>query len=540
VALGPLGLIDLDDPPLSLADEAIMLAEEYLRIPSGDRAGGPLFLTPEQIEVLILWYQVTDDGRAYARNRGAIYGPKGYSKSPIGAIDTFFHLVGNSVPDGLDAYGRPVGRPHPAPHEQIASVSLDATDNLYGQFYKMLFESPAIDDFGIDLGITRTLLTGRPGEVEPVTAASQSRTGNPVTNIKREESWLWFESNGGMPLARTLNQNARKMRARILDLSNKWIPGTGSLGELTAKAAEGGKRPRTLIIDIGKDLPKVKNINDDREVLPKLRALYGSHVVEEGGWIDLREYLEDRPPGETTEAQWRQLYLNEEAEGDKDVLHAKVYEQLVDPTAVLKLGDTIALGFDGSDTGDATALYACRWPDWTVFKLGVWEHERHPVTGHLAKEWKVNRRHVKATIRATMKMYRVVRGYADPAYWQTDIDEFSGEFGERFMRFPHHSASRIGPACKRWTTMFDNQLLRFAPDEANTLTLHAANARKEMCGPAKSGWWRPVRKVEGVGHPIDAFSAAVSAVHALGDALAKDEVDEDQGDEDWAEVVGPD
>jgi hypothetical protein len=33
-----------------------------------------------------------------------------------------------------------------------------------------------------------------------------------------------------------------------------------------------------------------------------------------------------------------------------------------------------------------------------------------------------------------------------------------------------------------------------------------------------ANWWRPGRKVEG--QPIDAFSAAIAAVHALGDAVA--------------------
>ena len=111
-------------------------------------------------------------------------------------------------------------------------------------------------------------------------------------------------------------------------------------------------------------------------------------------------------------------------------------------------------------------------------------------------------------------------------YWQTEIDEFSAEFGEAFMRFPHHSASRIGPACERWQTMFDQRVLRFAPDVDGFLVRHAQNATKEKCGPITTNWWRPVRKVEG--QPIDAWSAAIGAVHALGDAVAEGKVVEDK------------
>jgi len=515
VTLGPLGLVDLDDPPLSLADDAIALAEEYLRVPSGVKAGEPLVLTPEQIEFLIEWYRVTPDGRAFVWQRGMLVGPKGWSKSPLGALDAFFDLIGGSIPDGLDAYGNPVGRPHPAPWIQIAGTSEDNTDNLYGQFYEALRDSTSLDDYGIDLGLTRTFLTGRPGKVEPVTASSTSRTGNPVSKVLREETWLWSRTNGGHALAAALNQNARKMGARVLDLTNRWRPGTDSTAERTSKAVQAG-RDRTLIVAIGGR--PVPDIFDDAVALDGLRDRYGSHATERGGWVDLRQLLDDRPPGDTSEAQWRQLYLNEETAEVGDAFDPVAYQEMASADARLVEGDTIALGFDGSDTGDASALYAVRWPDWTVFALAVWERPSDPITGARVREWKVPRPEVKAKIRWALETFRVVRGYADPAHWQTEIDEFSDEFGESFMRFPHHSASRIGPACERWQTMFDERTLRFAPDPDGTLARHATNAMRVPCGPVSANWWRPGRKVEG--QPIDAFSAAIAAVHALGDAVA--------------------
>lgn len=522
MTLGPLGLVDLDDPPLSLADEAISLAEEYLRVPSGLMAGEPLQLTAEQIEFLIEWYRVTPDGRAFVWARGMLVGPKGWSKSPLGALDAFFDLVGGSVPDGLDAYGNPVGRPHPAPWVQIAGTSEDNTDNLYGQFYEALRDSPALDDFGIDLGLTRTFLTGRPGKVEPVTASSTSRTGNPISKVLREETWLWFRSNGGHALAAALNQNARKMAgARMLDLTNRWRPGTDSTAERTAKAIKAG-RDGTLMVEIGGR--EVPDIFDTEVALDGLRDRYGSHATERGGWVDLRQLLNDRPPGDTTEQAWRQLYLNEETAEVGDAFDPMAYAEMISADAHLVEGDAIALGFDGSDTTDATALYAVRWPDWTVFPLAVWERPHDPVTGAAVRTWKVPRAEVRAKIRWALETFRVVRGYADTAHWQTEIDEFSDEFGESFMRFPHHSSSRIGPACERWSTMFAERTLRFAPDPDGFLVRHATNATPEPCGPVKAGWWRPARKVEG--QPIDAFSAAISAVHALGDAVAAGAIDE--------------
>jgi hypothetical protein len=49
-----------------------------------------------------------------------------------------------------------------------------------------------------------------------------------------------------------------------------------------------------------------------------------------------------------------------------------------------------------------------------------------------------------------------------------------------------------------------------------------------------ASWWRPARKVEG--QPIDAFSAAISAVHALGDAVANGQT-QDEAEESAIAIV---
>lgn len=532
MTLGPLGLIDLDDPPLTLADSQIELAEAFLTVPSGLMAGEKLTLTREQIEFLIAWYAVDPTGRQFLYSRAHLEGPKGWSKSPVGMIIAFAALVGEVVPDGIDAYGIAVGRPHPRPKVQIAGVSIDGTDNLYGQLYDSLRDSPAGDAFGLDIGLTKITRAGG-GEIEPVTAASLSRTGNPVTDILREETWLWLLANGGVALAATLNQNARKFGARIVDLTNCPIPGNGSVAGKTIAAVKSGRAARTLCVRIRRET-RLEDINDDEAARAALVEVYGSHCTDNGGWINVDEYMEDRPPGDTTESQWRRLYLNEDTADDEAVLDPISWALLASANARLTMGETIALGFDGSDTTDATALYAVRWPDWCVFKLGVWERPRDTVTGKPDGSWKVPRLQVLAKIQWALDNFNVVRGYADPAYWQTDIDTFSADHGVAFMRFPHHSAGKIGPACERWTTMAEVEKT-LTHDGDRTLIEHAANARKEPIGAVGSGWWRPARRTEG--HPTDAFSAAVSAVHALGDAVAAGDVVESEVFEDFVEVI---
>ena len=540
MGLGPLGLIDFDDPPLSLAEGQIELAETFLAVPSGLSAGEPLLLTMEQVEFLWAWYEVSADGRRYVRSRGHLEGPKGWSKSPLGLVVTFGELVGDVVPDGLDASGRPVGRPHPLPNVQVAGVSLEGAENLYGQFFHALKDSAAVPEFGLDVGLTRTTRNGG-GEVAPVTASSASRTGNPVSAILQEETWLWTPSNGGVALAQTLGQNATKMRARVLSLTNTPVPGQASVAESAVRSFdEGGARRqgRTLMVRIR--LPeKLPDIHDDDAAFAALEQLYGSHAVHRGGWVDLDEILDDRPPGQTTEDQWRRLFLSEDASADDAVLDPVAWDLLIRPDARLTIGETVALGFDGSDGGDACALYAVRWPDWCLFKIGVWERPRDQL-GRPVLSWTLPRQEVLDVIVETLDRYNVVMGFADPAYWQTDIDALHAVHGDGFQRFAHHTNTKIGPAGERWTSLTTqpDTPLGWAPDpDAMTpgisdLVRHAAAARRERVGPATSKWWRPARRVQG--QPIDALSAAITAVHALGEAVAAGKVNEDEGFEAFA------
>jgi hypothetical protein len=72
--------------------------------------------------------------------------------------------------------------------------------------------------------------------------------------------------------------------ARLLDLTNRWRPGTDSTAERTSKAVAAG-RDRTLIVAIGGR--PVPDIFDDEVALAGLRDRYGSHALDQGGIVHL-------------------------------------------------------------------------------------------------------------------------------------------------------------------------------------------------------------------------------------------------------------
>jgi hypothetical protein len=499
----------------SLGWALVDLIESELRVPTGPKAGQPMQLTNEQMDLVVAWYEV--DGRGeFIYRRGAWRLPKKWSKSPLAAAIAYCEFVGPVVFSHWGEDGEPVGKPHPAPWVQIAACSEDQTDNTFGQLVAMLSDSPAVAERGLDVGVTRIKFVGGPDtiKIEPVTSAAASREGQPITFAILDETHLWHKTNGGKKLAATIRRNAAPLGARTLETTNAFAPGEGSVAESTHEAVMSG-RVRGVFY-VAREAPFVDvTVRDDidrKALRAALVHVYGDSARENGGWTDIDRLVEEFFDTANDLSELCRFYLNQIVAPSEAIVDLTVFAQLASADARLTQGDTIALGFDGSDVGDCTALYACRWPDYLLVPLGVWERP----DGAKAGEWKVPRDEVGAAVRHACETYNVVRGYFDPPQWQTEIDGWSGEFGKSVMRFPHQSDQRIGPAAERFASMVEERTLRHTGDPV--LVRHLANGRRGQAGR----WWRPARQHQG--RPIDAASAAIGAVHALGDAVAHGEV----------------
>jgi hypothetical protein len=488
----------------SLGWDVVDLIEEDLRVPTGVGAGNRLRLTPEQIQLLVAWFAVDERGRFLWR-RGCWRLPKGWGKSPLAAALAYAELVGPVVFDGWDAAGHPVGRPHPSPWVQIAAVSEDQTDNTHVQLMEMLRDSPAVDERRLEVGITRVLFRDRPGRLEPVSAAAGSREGQPLTAAILDETHLWHRSNGGRLLAQVLRRNVAKMGGRTVETTNAFAPGQRSVAEDTHEAVLSGRSAGVLYV--AREAPPIVDLGDAAAVRAGLQVVYGDSC----GWVDLDRLVEEIADPATEPSEARRFYLNQIVAPEEALVDLVAWQQLVDADARLVEGDTIALGFDGADVGDSTALVAVRWPDWLVVPIAVWERPQG------VKDWQAPRAEVDAVVRDTYDRYRVVRGYFDPPQWQSEIDAWAGEFGKTVARWPHASDSRIGPALERLSTMVRERTLRHTADPV--LLRHLANARREVC---RNGQYRPARRH--AGQPIDAASALCGALAALGDAAAHGEI----------------
>jgi phage terminase large subunit-like protein len=174
-------------------------------------------------------------------------------------------------------------------------------------------------------------------------------------------------------------------------------------------------------------------------------------------------------------------------------------------------GDRITLGFDGSRSGDATALMACRMSDGLLTPLAVWEA---PEGGG---DWHVHSSQVDAVIARTFEHYDVARGYFDPPLWQSEIEEWAREYGQPAVTPWSTSSSRMTHAVERFRTDLIAGSVKHSGDRV--LSTHVMNARMRE---VRGGYWLAKDHDSA---KIDAAVAAVLAYEARCDAVAAGELE---------------
>ena len=101
-------------------------------------------------------------------------------------------------------------------------------------------------------------------------------------------------------------------------------------------------------------------------------------------------------------------------------------------------GTRVWLGFDGSFSGDSTALVGCTH-DGHLFVAGCWENPGK-------QGWRVPRDDVHATIEAAFDHWDVQQLVCDPAYWESDMAQWDARWPKRVEEFRTNVMARMAPA----------------------------------------------------------------------------------------------
>lgn len=144
------------------------------------------------------------------------------------------------------------------------------------------------------------------------------------------------------------------------------------------------------------------------------------------------------------EPVFRQLRLGQWVTGIDSWLPFGVFEALADPGRVVEPGTRVVLAFDGSASGDSTALIGCTVEENPhLFVVGLWENPNDP-------RWRVPRVAVADAVDVAFNTFDVVELAADPWGWRTELEVWAKRHGEsRVLEWNTAHRQRMAPATDR-------------------------------------------------------------------------------------------
>lgn len=504
-------------PPLperSLGHQVFDWCQEYIRQPDGPDAGGPWRFTLEQKRFLWYLYAVDERGR-FLWARSVMRRAKGWGKSPFMAALALAELCGPVRFDGVDARGEPVGVPVTMPWVQLAGVSEKQTTNTMSMVLAMISESPILDDYRLDPGLTRIYSVGG-GRLEPISASAPTAEGARPTFCVLDETHLWLQANGGHKLAEVIRRNLGKSRdgmARSVETTNAHEQGMESVAERSYDAWQaqlsGRARGSTILYD-SREAPADVELADEVSLMAALAATYGDST-----WVDLERIRDEIYDPGTPASESRRFYLNQRSVAEDAWLVPTEWDACADASVTVADGDQVTLGFDGSLTDDHTALIGCHVERDHLFEVGVWTP---------GPSGEIDRAAVDLAVRQAFGRFDVVGFYGDLHPWESYIDRWAEELGADLVvkASPRHGVAwdmrgrlaQFTAACERlYAAILERQV---SHDGSTMMRQHFHNARR-----------RPNRFGIGVGkehressRKIDAVPAAVLARLARADYLA--------------------
>jgi phage terminase large subunit-like protein len=201
--------------------------------------------------------------------------------------------------------------------------------------------------------------------------------------------------------------------------------------------------------------------------------------------------------GPTPEPEYRTKHLNQFVATISAAIPTGTWEGLGRPERVVKADEPVVLGFDGSWTGDSTALMGCTL-DMHLFEIACWERPIGDV------HWRVDMETVDAAIEAAYGRYKVIEMACDPHEWRAQIQEWQRK-RRAVIEWPTNSLERMIPAWKEFYAAVMEA--RLTHDGSPGFARHVANAVLKIDQRGA----RPTKEYRSSERKIDRLIAALIA-----------------------------
>ena len=457
----------------------------------------------------------------FVYRRSVIVGPQKCGKSPWGAGFLLFEAVGPSLfagwASGGEAYrcedhgcgcgweyeyqpGEAMGVPRRKSLLGLLAFAETQTANVYEPLQTMI-HSGALAEFVK----VREGYIGLPnrGKIIPLTSKAKSKLGQPLTGGLGDESGLYTPESGVLGTWQTMRRGIAAMQGRTIELTNPWDPMENSA------AQQAFTSQRKDIFRYYRKPPSDLSYGNKRD-----RSKIHVYVYADSPWVDSSTIdAEAAELVETDPTQAERFYGNRLVQGLGSFLTEAMWEGGEDGETVVPDGSLVSGGFDGSRSGDWTAIrletidgYRFTPTYGPDDRLAVWKPE----------EWegRIPRGEVDAAVDEVMRRYKVARFYCDPRHWETQIDQWATRHGEDVVwEFPTNSIGRMFPALLRYREDLAGELTTHSVDEV--MKLHALAARKVAKPGDKFILGKPSENQK-----IDLLMADVLAHEAAADARA--------------------
>ncbi|HCA88176.1 MAG TPA: hypothetical protein DEQ61_23555 [Streptomyces sp.] len=518
----------VDFPTLWIVPDWI---EAHCPVPDGFRAGEDMELYPWQLWCTVNHYRVRPTARvgqlapAFHYRRSLVVAPQKTGKGPWSATIVLAEAAGPAVFNGWakagERYrcsdhgcgcgwwydyepGEPMGITWPTPLIQLTATSEDQVANVYRPLRSMVKRGPLAGLMQSGEEFTRV---GDDGRIDVVTSSALSRLGNPIVFAMQDETGLYTTANKLRRVAETQRRGAAGMGGRSMETTNGWDPSENSVAQTTSEAKAKDifryhpQAPKTLSYANKRDRRKIHSI------------VYAgsSHVDLDAIEAEAAEIMEKDP------AQAERFFGNRCVAGSASWLDVAKWAAKAKPQRVRPM-TRVVLGFDGSDVDDWTAIRAETMSGYQ-FTPAYGDNDEPTIWNPADYGGQVPRAEVRAAMDQLMRRYDVVRLYADPPYWDTEVDEWVDLYGEeRVIRWQTRRPVQMHEAAERLRTDVlkrNSDGAAFTHDGCPITEAHIANTRA-AARPAD----RYVLRKASPSQKIDATIPSILAHEALGDVIA--------------------
>lgn len=444
----------------------------------GDLRGQPARLDDEKRGLIWRMYEVYPRLHEWAGRRRfkrvGISVAKGLAKTELAAWIAAAELHPGAPVRTVGWEGEtPIGGPVTDPYIALVAYTEEQSDELaYGALKCILEESEVREDF--DIGLERIMRAGGDGKAVSLATAPSARDGARTTFAIADETH-WWTLPRLLRAHQTMLANIAKRKladAWTLEITTAPEPGTGSIAEATmdyARAIASGKLKDDRLFFFHRQASDKHDLKTEEGA----RAA----VIEASGpaasWRDIDSIVQLWRDPTTDLAYWERVYCNRLVQASRQAFDPEKWKILARSTAPVRDGDLITIGFDGALTFDSTGVVATHVETGYQWKAGLWERPYNVVD-----EWMVPKQEVIDVIDDLFSRFTVWRMYADPPYWEDQVDAWIGKYGEeRVVKWWTNRRSQMAHALLAYHVAIAQKTLSHAGDR--DLDRHLANARRQ-------------------------------------------------------------